>query len=48
MLEALILRNIEGTKTEKNVVKPYIEMELREELLNKNMDKYLYALTGEK
>lgn len=48
MLEALILRNIEGTKTEKNVVKPYIEMELREELLNNNMEKYLYALTGEK
>lgn len=48
MLEAMLLRNIEGTKTEKTVVKPYIEQELRQELVNNSMEKYLYALTGEK
>lgn len=48
MLEAMLLRNIEGTKTEKTVVKPYIEQELRQELINNGMEKYLYALTGEK
>lgn len=48
MLEAMLLRNIEGTKTEKTVVKPYIEQELRQEIINNGMEKYLYALTGEK
>lgn len=48
MLEAMLLRNIEGTKTEKAIVKPYIEQDLRQELINNGMEKYLYALTGEK
>lgn len=48
MLEASLLRNSDGSRDEKIVVKPYIDMELREELLKNGMDKYLYALTGEK
>ena len=48
MLEAQLLKNSEASKSEKVVIKPYIEQELRQELIANNMEKYLYALTGEK
>ncbi len=48
MLEAGILENITDNVNEKKISKPYIEQELREKLLSNGMDKYLYALTGEK
>ena len=48
MLEAQLLKNLEASKSEKEVIKPYIEQELRQELIENNMEKYLYALTGEK
>lgn len=48
MLEAGILENIRDNSSEKKINKPYIEPELREKLLSNNMDRYLYALTGEK
>ena len=48
MLEAQLLKNSESSKSEKVVIKPYIEQELRQELMANNMEKYLYALTGEK
>jgi len=46
MLEAGLLS--EGDKDTKKVNKPYIEMELRQELLENNLEKYLFALTGER
>lgn len=46
MLEAQLLKNSETSKSEKIVIKPYIEQELRQELMSNNMEKYLYALTG--
>ena len=39
------LKKIE--KNEKVIVKPYVEEELRAILLRNDMEKYLYALTGE-
>lgn len=48
MLEAGILENITDNVNEKKISKPYIEQELRDKLLSNGMDKYLYALTGEK
>ncbi len=48
MLEAQLLKNSETSKSEKVVIKPYIEQELRQELMANDMEKYLYALTGEK
>lgn len=48
MLEAQLLKTSEASKSEKVVIKPYIEQELRQELIANNMEKYLYALTGEK
>lgn len=48
MLEAGILENIDGSTSEKKICKPYIEYELRQELLANGLDKYLYSLTGEK
>ncbi len=46
MLEAQLLKNSEVSKSEKVVIKPYIEQELRQELVANDMEKYLYALTG--
>lgn len=46
MLEAQLLKNSETSKSEKVVIKPYIEQELRQELMANDMEKYLYALTG--
>lgn len=46
MLEAQLLKNSEFSKSEKIVIKPYIEQELRQELIANDMEKYLYALTG--
>ena len=46
MLEAQLLKNSEISKSEKVVIKPYIEQELRQELMANDMEKYLYALTG--
>lgn len=34
-------------KNVRKVIKPYVDLELRTLLLNNNMEKYLYALTGE-
>ncbi len=48
MLEAGIIGSIEGNASEKKICRPYIEHELREELLSNGLDKYLYSLTGEK
>ena len=48
MLEAQLLKNSEASKSEKVVIKPYIEQELRQGLMANDMEKYLYALTGEK
>lgn len=48
MLEAGIIEIIEGNASEKKICRPYIEQELREELLSNGMDTYLYSLTGEK
>ena len=48
MLEAQLLKNSESSKSEKIVIKPYIEQELRQGLMSNDMEKYLYALTGEK
>lgn len=48
MIEAQLLKTSEASKSEKVVIKPYIEQELRQELIANNMEKYLYALTGEK
>lgn len=39
---------LEGTKDNKKICKVYIEPEIRETLLNNNMEKYLYAMTGER
>lgn len=47
MLEAGIIEMIEGHVAEKKICRPFIEHELREELLSNGMDKYLYTLTGE-
>lgn len=46
LMEAGLLQKT--NQSEKKVVKPYIEQELREILIRNNMDKYLYALTGER
>ena len=46
MLEAGVLEGIEGNTAEKRICRPYIEQELKSELLSNGMDKYLYALTG--
>lgn len=46
LIEAGFLKKIE--KNEKVIVKPYVEEELRTILLRNNMEKYLYALTGER
>ena len=48
MLEAGIIENIEGNMAEKKICRPYIEQNLRDELLSNGLDKYLYSLTGEK
>ena len=48
MLEAQLLKNSESSKSEKIVFKPYIEQELRQGLMSNDMEKYLYALTGDK
>ena len=48
MLEAQLLKNSESSKSEKIVIKPYIEQELRQGLMSNDMEKYLYALTGDK
>lgn len=48
MLEAGIIESIEGNASEKKICRPYIDQDLREELLSNSMDKYLYSLTGEK
>lgn len=46
MLEAGLLKS--GDKDSKIVSKPYIEDRLRRELVANRMEKYLYALTGER
>ena len=46
LLEAGLLKKAE--KNMKIIVKPYIQDELRNILLKNNMEKYLYALTGER
>lgn len=48
MLEAGLLKVIKGSMTEKKIIRPYIEQELRNELCLNGMDKYLFSLTGEK
>lgn len=48
MLEAGIIESIEGNASEKKISRPYIDQDLREELLSNGMDKYLYSLNGEK
>ena len=48
MLEAQLLKNSDMSKSEKVVIKPYIEQELRQELIANDMEKFLYALTGER
>jgi len=45
MLETGLLS---GGATKREITKPYIEPELRTELKNNAMEKYLFALTGEK
>ena len=44
MLEAGLLT---GEASEKMIVRPYIDQEVKDILLRNNMEKYLYALTGE-
>ena len=44
MLEAGLLK--EGDKGSKIVVRPYIEEDLRREMISNHLEKYLYALTG--
>lgn len=39
---------IEGTKDNKKICKVYIEPEIAETLIGSNMEKYLYAMTGER
>ena len=46
LIEACLLHKI--SQSEKKIVKPYIEQELREILLRNDMEKYLFALTGER
>lgn len=46
LIEAGILQKI--SQSEKKIIKPYIEQELREILLRNDMEKYLFALTGER
>ena len=46
MQEAGLLKS--GEKDSKIVSKPYIEDRLRQELMANHMEKYLYALTGER
>lgn len=48
MIEAGIIESIEGNVSEKKINRPYIDQDLREALLLNGMDKYLYALTGER
>ena len=45
MLEAGLLT---GKPIERMIARPYIDQEVKEILLRSNMEKYLYALTGEK
>jgi len=45
-LEAGLIQKID--RNEKKVTKPYIDLELRNTLLATGMEKYLYALTGER
>jgi len=45
LVEAGILRKV--SYRGKEVVRPYIDLELRDILLRNKMDKYLFALTGE-
>ena len=37
----------ERVKNERKIIKPYVDVELRNILLENSMEKYLYALTGE-
>ena len=46
LIEAGLVKKVE--KNTKSIVKPYVEQELRTILLRNNMEKYLYALTGER
>ena len=39
---------LDGTKDNKKICKVYIEPEIREALVVNNMEKYLYAMTGER
>ena len=45
LIEAGILRKV--SYRGKEIVRPYIDLELKEILLRNNMEKYLFALTGE-
>lgn len=45
-MEAGLIQKID--KNEKKVMKPYIDLELRNTLLASGMEKYLFALTGER
>ncbi len=45
LIEAGILRKV--SYRGKEIVRPYIDLELRDILLRNNMEKYLFALTGE-
>lgn len=45
MYEAGLLK---GTKSNKKISKVYIDTEIREVLMEHNMEKYLYAMTGER
>lgn len=38
----------EPVKNERKINRPYVDVELRDILLTNNMEKYLYALTGER
>lgn len=44
MLEAGLLK--EGDKGARIVIRPYIEEDLRREMISNHLEKYLYALTG--
>ena len=46
MQEAGLLQ--EPVKNERKINRPYVDVELRNILLENNMEKYLYALTGER
>lgn len=46
LLEAGLLKKV--GKNEKVIVRPYVDEELRAILLRNDMEKYLYALTGER